>query len=109
MITLVAAARRSTPRRPHLMRFFYRPFGFLAGIVAGLIARTAVSQLWERIYGEEPPGPTTERASWRRVVAAAALQGLVFRATWAATNRAGAKAFAGVTGVWPGEREPDPE
>ena len=42
-------------------------------------------------------------------MAAAALQGLVFRATWAATNRAGAKAFAGVTGVWPGEREPDPE
>ena len=89
------------------MRLLYKPFGLIAGIVGGMLARRLFGALWARIDDAEPPKPTTERTSWPRVVGAAALQGAVFRGTKAAVDRAGAKSFAHLFGVWPGEREPD--
>jgi pectin methylesterase-like acyl-CoA thioesterase len=89
------------------VRLLYKPFGLLAGILGGRLARRLFSAIWGRIDDAEPPGPTVERASWRRVVGAAALQGATFAATRAAVDRAGAKSFAHFFGVWPGKREPD--
>jgi hypothetical protein len=37
------------------------------------------------------------------------VEGLTFRVTRAAVERAGAKGFRSLTGTWPGEREPEPE
>lgn len=89
------------------MRLIYKPFGLLVGMLGGLVARRLFTALWGAIDDEEPPEATTERASWPRVVGAAAIQGATFGATRAAIDRAGAKGFARVFGVWPGEREPD--
>jgi pectin methylesterase-like acyl-CoA thioesterase len=89
------------------MKLLYKPFGLLAGILSGLLARRLFTALWGAIDDEEPPEPTTERASWPRVVGAAAVQGATFAATRAVVDRAGAKGFAHLFGVWPGEREPD--
>lgn len=91
------------------MKLLYKPFGLLAGIVGGLVARRVFDALWGRIDDAEPPSPTTERASWPRVLGAAALQGATFATTRAAVDRAGAKSFAHLFGIWPGEREPDPD
>ena len=87
------------------MRLVYKPFGLLAGLFGGMLARRLFAALWERIDDEEPPRPTTEQASWPRVVGAAALEGATFAATRAAVDRAGAKSFAHLFGVWPGKRE----
>lgn len=89
------------------MKLLYKPFGLLMGIISGLLARRLFTVLWGAIDDEEPPEPTTERASWPRVVGAAAVQGATFAATRAVVDRAGAKGFAHLFGVWPGEREPD--
>jgi hypothetical protein len=89
------------------MKLVYKPFGLLMGIVGGMLARRLFSALWGKLDDAEPPKPTTERTSWGRVVGAAALQGAVFRGTKAAVDRAGAKSFAHLVGVWPGERDPD--
>jgi enolase len=43
------------------------------------------------------------------VLGAAAIQGVTFAVTKAAVERAGAQGFTHLTGVWPGERRPDPE
>lgn len=87
------------------MKLLYKPFGLLAGIVGGLLARRVFAAVWSRIDDERPPKPTTERATMTRVVGAAALQGATLAATRAAVDRAGARAFAHLFGVWPGERE----
>ena len=58
---------------------------------------------------EEPPEPTTEEASWRRVLAAAAVQGLIFRVTKVTVDRYGAIGWRHLTGTWPGEKRPDPD
>jgi Protein of unknown function (DUF4235) len=89
------------------MKLLYKPFGLLAGILSGLLARRLFTALWGAIDDEEPPEATTERASWPRVVGAAAIQGATFSATRAVVDRAGAKSFAHLFGVWPGKREPE--
>jgi pectin methylesterase-like acyl-CoA thioesterase len=89
------------------MKLIYKPFGLLFGIAGGIVARKLFDAIWDRIDDADPPSPTTERASWPRVVGAAALQGATFSATRAAVDRAGAKSFAHLFGVWPGKREPD--
>lgn len=89
------------------MRLLYKPFGIVAGIVGGLLARRLFGVVWGAIDDEEPPQAKTERASWPRVLLAAAIQGATFSATRAAVDRAGARAFQHLFGAWPGEREPD--
>lgn len=89
------------------MKLLYKPFGLAAGIVGGLIARRLFTAVWGAIDDQEPPEAKTERASWTRVVAAAAIQGATFSATRAVVDRTGARAFEHLFGVWPGERDPD--
>jgi hypothetical protein len=68
-------------------------------------------KLFEVVWGlfdqEEPPKPTTRDANWPKVLSAAAVQGITFKVTRAAVDRAGAKSFEHLTGVWPGEKEPE--
>jgi hypothetical protein len=89
------------------MKLIYKPFGIVAGILAGLLARRLFTVIWSRIDDEEPPEAKTELASWSRVLSAAALQGVTFAVTKAAVDRAGARGFEHVFGVWPGEKTPD--
>lgn len=89
------------------MKLLYKPFGIVAGILAGVLARKLFTFLWSKLDDEEPPEPTTAVASWPRVLAAATLQGAVFSATRAVVDRAGARSFEHLFGVWPGERVPE--
>jgi len=91
------------------MKLLYKPFGIILGIVAGLIGRRLFDAVWAKIDDSEPPEATTEEAPWAKVLLAAALQGAIFGAVRSAVNRSGAKGYAHLTGVWPGERRPDPE
>jgi hypothetical protein len=91
------------------MKLIYKPFGIVLGILAGLVGKRLFDVAWARIDDEDPPKPTTEEAPWAKILAAAALQGVIFRVTRALVDRYGAKAFAHLTGIWPGERRPDPE
>jgi pectin methylesterase-like acyl-CoA thioesterase len=89
------------------MKLLYKPFGILAGILAGILSKKVFEAVWGVVDDEEPPKPTTKRASWPKVLGAAAVQGVTFKVTRAAVDRAGAKGFQHLTGVWPGEKEPD--
>ena len=89
------------------MKLIYKPFGMIAGLIGGMLSRRVFAAVWGRIDDRQPPTATTERASWPRVLGAAALQGATFAATRAAVDRASAKSFAHLFGVWPGKREPD--
>lgn len=91
------------------MKLVYKPFGIIVGILAGLLSRRIFNVIWSKIDEEEPPGPTTEEATWSKVVAAAAVQGVTFAVTKAVVDRAGARGFEHLVGVWPGEKRPDPE
>jgi hypothetical protein len=89
------------------MKLIYKPFGIILGILAGLVSRKVFEAVWGMLDNEEPPKPTTKEADWPKVLAAAAVQGVTFKVTRAAVDRAGAKGFHHITGVWPGDKYPD--
>lgn len=86
------------------MKLVYKPFGIVLGILAGLLSKKLFEAVWGIFDDQEPPKPTTQEADWTKVLAAAAVQGVTFKVTRAAVDRAGAKGFDHLFGVWPGEQ-----
>ena len=91
------------------MKLIYRPIGIALGLLAAAIGSRVFNFVWSRIDDEDPPKPTTEVAPWSKVLAAAALQGMIYRVTRVVVDREAARGWAYLTGVWPGERRPDPK
>jgi len=89
------------------MKLAYKPFGILIGILAGLLSKRIFNLLWGLIDEEEPPKPKTAETTWTKLIIASALQAVTFKVTRAAVDRAGAKGYERLTGVWPGEEKPD--
>jgi hypothetical protein len=89
-----------------MMKLLYKPFGIIFGIFAGVLSRKLFNGIWGLIDTEEPPTATTRKATWPKVLTAAAVQGATFTATRAAVERAGACWFEHLTGVWPGKKAP---
>ena len=91
------------------MGLIYKPFGIILGLLAGQVGKKLFDFVWTKLDDEEPPEPTTHYTSWQRLLAVAAVQGIIFRITRFAVDRYGAKGFYYLTGVWPGEEYADPE
>ncbi len=89
------------------MKVLYKPFGIIAGLIGAKIANSVFKVLWARIDKQPPPKATTADVSFQKVVGAAALEAATIAAVGAAVDRAGARTFHHLTGIWPGEhREP---
>jgi Protein of unknown function (DUF4235) len=86
------------------MKLLYKPFGIVLGILAGVLSKKLFEAVWGILDRDEPPKATTQEADWTKVLAAAAVQGVTFKVTRAAVDRAGAKGWDHLFGVWPGER-----
>jgi Protein of unknown function (DUF4235) len=91
------------------VKLLYKPFGIVAGIIAGLLSKKLFEQIWGLFDREEPPDATTRDATWPKVLGAAAVEGVTFKVTRAAVDRAGARSFERLTGIWPGEEEAEKE
>jgi hypothetical protein len=91
------------------MKLLFTPFSIIAGLLAGFVGKKIFEQIWALIDDQEPPESEHRDATWPKVIAAAAVQGAVFRATKMAVDRGARTAFANATGTWPGEERPDPE
>jgi hypothetical protein len=87
------------------MKFVYKPFGIVFGLLAGFLSKKLFNVVWGLFDKEEPPKATTKQATWPKVLGAAAVQGVTFKVTRAAVDRAGAKSFEHLTGAWPGDKE----
>jgi hypothetical protein len=90
-------------------RILFTPFSIIGGLIAGFLAKKVFDQVWGLIDEQEPPESEYRRVSWAKLIAATALEGAIFRATRAAADHGARRAFAGVTGSWPGSEEPEAE
>ena len=91
------------------MGLIYKPFGIVLSLLAGFAGKKVFDFVWTKIDDQEPPKATTQDTSWPRLLSAAAVQGVIFRVTRFVVDRYGAIGFNYLTGVWPGEKRPDPE
>jgi hypothetical protein len=92
-----------------ILKILFIPFSIVGGLIAGFAGKKLFEQLWGVIDDEEPPEPEHRDASFGKILAASALEGSVFRGTRAAVDHQMRRAFAGLTGTWPGEERPEPE
>jgi hypothetical protein len=86
------------------MKILYKPFGIIASLIGARIAKSVFGALWARVDHDAPPKPTTEETSFRKVVGAAALEAATMAGIGAAVDRAGARVFHHLTGIWPGDK-----
>jgi uncharacterized protein DUF4235 len=91
------------------MKLLFIPFSITGGLIAGFLGKKLFEQIWGIVDDEEPPKPEHRRPSIGKIAAAAALEGAVFKATRAVIDHKSREAFAGATGTWPGEEQPEPE
>ena len=89
-----------------MAKALFIPINIIAGIVAGFIGRKIFDQVWTLIDEEDPPEADDRDATLGKLLAAAALQGAVFAVAKTATRRGSRRAFANLTGTWPGGPEP---
>ena len=75
----------------------------------GCSDRRAHDSRTTKIDEEDPPKATTQETSWGKLLSAAAVQGVIFKMTRVVVDRYGAVGFNYLTGVWPGEKRPDPD
>jgi hypothetical protein len=85
------------------MKILYKPFAIIAGIVGARLGRSVFKRVWGRIDTGEPPAPTAADANLPKVVGAAALEAATIAGVAAAVDRAGARTFHYLTGIWPGK------
>jgi predicted DNA-binding transcriptional regulator YafY len=90
------------------MRILYKPFAIIASLIGARLGRSAFKRVWTRIDAAEPPDPTTAEASFTKVVGAAALEAATLAGIAAAVDRASARAFHYLTGIWPGKKREEP-
>lgn len=91
------------------MKILFIPVSVVGGLLGGFVGKKIFEQVWGLIDDEEPPKPTHREASLAKVVAAAALEGAIFKGTRAVIDHKSREAFASTTGTWPGEQKPDKE
>ena len=86
-------------------KLMYRPVGLVSSLTGGLVAGAIFKQIWKRTSDgdhPDPPNALDRDYSFKEVVLAAALQGLIFSVVKTVIDRQGARVFARWTGEWPG-------
>ncbi len=91
------------------MGLIYKPLGLVLSIVAALLGKRVFNVAWTKLDDEDPPKATTQETTWPKLVAAAAVQGVIFKTVRVVVDRYGALGWYYLTGSWPGEKRPDPE
>ena len=91
------------------MKLLFLPVSIGGGLIAGLVAKKVFDQVWGVIDEEEPPEPKHREIDRRKLVAALAIQGAIFRVARGFMDHGTRRAFASLTGTWPGEEAPEPE
>jgi hypothetical protein len=85
-----------------VQKIAYKPVGLLLGIGAGALAGFVFKEIWKVAAGDDDaPNATDEDRGWGEILAAAALQGVIFSVVKALVDRGGAAGVRRLTGQWP--------
>jgi hypothetical protein len=86
-------------------QLLYKPIGIVSSLIAGLVAGQIFQQVWKHAApGDQDtaPKPLESEYTMKEVLAAAAVQGMIFSLVKAVVRRGGARVVQKWTGDWPG-------
>jgi len=89
------------------VKFIYKPFALIVGLLAGMLGKKAFEKAWGAVSDEDPADPDDRDASWPEVLISAAIGGAILKTVQALVRRGGAKGFQRATGFWPGDEPGD--
>ncbi|GGK85473.1 DUF4235 domain-containing protein [Mangrovihabitans endophyticus] len=85
-----------------LEKIAMKPVNIALGFGAGAIAGMVFKKVWKLTSGQDDaPDAHDEERGWGEIIAAAAIQGLIFSVVRTAVARSGAIATKRLTGTWP--------
>lgn len=88
---------------PKTAKVVYKPIGLAVGMAGGAVAGLIFRKVWDRVGPGDAPEPLEADHTWGEVLAAAAIEGVIFSVVRAAVQRGGAVGWRRVTGTWPGD------
>jgi hypothetical protein len=86
-----------------MSKLLFMPFRIVTGLLAGLLGKQALDQIWSRIDEQGPPKPEDRRTSVARLALALALEGALLRVIRGLVDHESRRGFAVLTGSWPGD------
>ncbi len=86
------------------MKFIYKPFAIIVGLLAGLVGRKVFEKIWGLVADDDPKDPDDYDAGWAEVLVSAAIGGAIMKTVQALIRRGGAKGVERATGFWPGDQ-----
>jgi hypothetical protein len=87
----------------------FLPFSIGSGLVAGQIAKRVFARAWGLIDEQEPPKPEHRDVALTKLMAAVAIEGVVFALTRGLVDHGSRVLYLRLTGSWPGDEQPDEE
>jgi hypothetical protein len=91
------------------MKLAFTPLSIGLALLAGQVSKKLFDLVWGVVDDEEAPRPKHRDVPLLKTAVALVVEGAIFRLVRGLTDHGARRAFAGVTGSWPGEERPEPE
>jgi hypothetical protein len=91
-----------------MSKVLFIPVSVLGGLAAGAVGKKIFELLWGVIDDEEAPDPKHREITWKKLLPALALEGLIFKVVRGLFDHGSRQAYSKLTGSWPGEERPEP-
>jgi hypothetical protein len=87
----------------------FTPISIALALAAGQLSKKLFDVVWGWFDDEEAPRPKHRDVPLAKTLIALVIEGAIFRLVRGITDHGARRAFASVTGTWPGEERPEPE
>jgi Protein of unknown function (DUF4235) len=88
-------------------KILFIPVSVVSGLLAGQIGKRLFALIWRSVDEQEPPKPEQRRVSYPKLVASLLIEGALFAVIRGVIDHFARQGYAQLTGVWPGQEEPN--
>jgi hypothetical protein len=92
-----------------MAKLMFLPLRVGAGVIAGIAGKSMFRALWGLVDDHEAPKPEHRRIRVPMLALALVIEGALFRGLRGLADHGSRRAFARLTGSWPGEEAPEAE
>lgn len=89
-----------------MSKVIFIPVRMSAGLLAGMLGKRVFERLWALIDDQQPPKAENRRIGVRKLALALVIEGGLFRVLKGLADHGSRRAFARLTGSWPGDEGP---